>query len=263
MAPTTDGGSSPSGAPADPDAGTWRHILAGDTTDDDDICALYGHLVRTEGRVAIGQLGQSLDGFIAARTGDACFVTGEEDRRHLHRLRALVDAVVIGWRTVRNDDPRLTVRAVAGRNPTRVILDPDARIPHASGVLTDGAAPTVWVVDAGTDVPLDLAGHVEVLPLPRVRELPPRELLDVLAARGLERVLVEGGGLTISRFVQARALDWLYLTTSPMLIGDGIPGIRFDGEDRLADALRGRVRRFTFGEDICTEFAFGPAQPPA
>jgi riboflavin-specific deaminase-like protein len=263
MAPTTDGGSSESATPTDPNDAAWRRFLAGEQSGSDEICTLYGPLVGAAGRVAIGQLGQSLDGFIAARTGDACFVTGEEDRRHLHRLRALVDAVVIGWRTVRNDDPRLTVRAVEGGNPARVVLDPEARMPRTSGILHDGAAPTLWVVDAGTAVDEPIADHVRVLRVDDLRERPPSDLLDLLAARGLERVLIEGGGVTISRFVQARALDWLYLTTAPMLIGDGIPGIRFDGEDRLADALRGRVRRFTLGDDICTEFDFGSASTTA
>ena len=79
-------------------------------------------------RLAFAQLGQSLDGFIATRTGDADYVTGEEDRRHLHRLRALADAVVVGAGTAVADDPQLTVRACAGTNPVRVVLDPQGHL---------------------------------------------------------------------------------------------------------------------------------------
>ncbi|MBI0385658.1 RibD family protein, partial [Streptomyces albiflaviniger] len=96
--------------------------------------------------LTIAQLGQSLDGFIATRTGDADYVTGEEDRRHLHRLRALADAVVVGAGTAVADDPQLTVRACTGAHPVRVVLDPRGRVPLDRRVFTDGSAPTLWVV---------------------------------------------------------------------------------------------------------------------
>jgi len=82
----------------------------------------------------------------------------------------------------------------------------------------------------------------------------PADVLAALAARGLTRVLVEGGGRVVSAFLSAGLLDRLYLTTAPMLIGDGVPGVRFSGRDRLADALRAPARRFILGSDVCTEF---------
>ncbi|MGB5834942.1 MAG: dihydrofolate reductase family protein, partial [Thiohalocapsa sp.] len=73
-------------------------------------------------------LGQSLDGCIATHTGDSEFVTGPENLLHLHRMRALSDAVVVGAGTIASDDPRLTTRLVSGPNPVRVVLDPDGRL---------------------------------------------------------------------------------------------------------------------------------------
>nr|WP_240645891.1 RibD family protein [Georgenia sp. SYP-B2076] len=214
----------------------------------------YGSLVAT-GPVTIGQLGQSADGFIAARTGDAEFVTGGEDREHLHRLRALVDAVVVGASTVVADDPRLTVRAVPGTSPVRVVLDPSARIPAGSRVLAEPESPTLWCVAPEAVVPASLPPHVEVLHLPRGQAgFAPDAVLGALHRRGLARVLVEGGGRTVSAFLAAGLLDRLFLTTAPLLIGDGVPGIRFTGSDRLAGALSAPVRRFVLGADICTEF---------
>ncbi|QHC22484.1 RibD family protein [Streptomyces sp. GS7] len=203
-------------------------------------------------RVAFGQLGQSLDGFIATRTGDADYVTGEEDRRHLHRLRALADAVLVGAGTAVADDPRLTVRACAGRDPVRVVLDPRGRVPRQRQVFTDGAAPTLWVV--GPDAAAEGVGDgVEVLALPDAAAFAPRRLLAVLAARGLGRVLVEGGGVTVSRFLRARALDRLYVTVAPVLLGDGVPGLRFPGTPVMRDALRPPLRRALLGEDTLFE----------
>ncbi|MFJ9613521.1 RibD family protein [Streptomyces noursei] len=203
-------------------------------------------------RVVFAQLGQSLDGFIATRTGDADYVTGEEDRRHLHRLRALADAVLVGAGTAVADDPRLTVRACAGPDPVRVVLDPRGRVPRSRRVFTDGAAPTLWVVGPGV-VPERVGDGVEVLALPDRDAFAPGRLRATLAARGLGRVLVEGGGVTVSRFLRAGALDRLYLTVAPVLLGDGVPGLRFPGTPVMRRALRPPVRRSVLGEDTLFE----------
>lgn len=234
----------------------WSALLAGQVPADGELADRYGPLVSAGPRFVLAQLGQSLDGFIAARTGDAHFVTGAADRTHLHRLRALVDAVVVGVVTVLVDDCHLTVRAVAGPHPVRVVLDPDARAPRDAHVLTAADAPTVWVVADDRPPPTARAPHVRVLGLPRDgrdRGFPPAHLLSMLAGLGLGRVLVEGGGVTVSRFLSAGALDRLLLTTAPMLVGDGVPGLRFEGHDRLADAVRAPCRRFVLGDDVCVE----------
>jgi 3,4-dihydroxy 2-butanone 4-phosphate synthase/GTP cyclohydrolase II len=224
----------------------------------------YGSLVAAGPTITIAQLAQSADGFIASRTGDANYVSGEEDREHLHRLRALVDAVVIGAQTVAADDPQLTTRAVPGPSPVRVIIDPTGRIPRDARVLTDGSARTLWCVASGFAPPSELAAHVDVVPLPAEDgRFQPQTLLDVLRESGLGRVLVEGGGRTVSDFLAAGLLDRLYLTTAPILVGDGIPGIRFAGADLLADALTASVRRFSLGRDICTVFDFAAARRPS
>jgi riboflavin-specific deaminase-like protein len=223
-------------------------------------------------RLAFAQLGQSLDGFIATRTGDADYVTGEEDRRHLHRLRALADAVVVGAGTAVADDPQLTVRACAGTNPVRVVLDPRGRVPLRHRVFTDGSAPTLWVVGAagerGLPVVPDGLGHgvggsggVDVLVLPDDGAFAPRPLLRALARRGLGRVLIEGGGITVSRFLHERALHRLYVTVAPVLLGDGVPGLRFTGPQVMRDALRPPMRHATLGEDTLFDIDLGTPQP--
>src|SRR5215831_12713762 len=91
------------------------------------------------GCLTIGQLGQSLDGRIATEAGRCQFISGAQGLAHLHRLRALVDAVVVGAGTVRADDPQLTVREVSGPNPVRVVIDPNGTLPATSRVfIRDG-----------------------------------------------------------------------------------------------------------------------------
>jgi 3,4-dihydroxy 2-butanone 4-phosphate synthase / GTP cyclohydrolase II len=245
----------------------WSELLQGRVPDraaaglDAVLLDRYGSLVAAGPTITIAQLAQSADGFIASRTGDANYVSGEEDREHLHRLRALVDAVVVGAQTVAADDPQLTTRAVAGPSPVRVIIDPAGRIPRDARVLTDGSARTLWCVADGLGLATELTPHVDVVPLPAEDgRFQPQALLDMLLERGLGRVLVEGGGRTVSDFLAAGLLDRLYLTTAPILVGDGVPGVRFAGADLLADALTGSVHRFSLGRDICTLFDFAAAR---
>lgn len=252
-----------------PGRNAWDVLVSGHlpggslSTEEEALLLRYGPLVEAGPRLVIGQLGQSLDGFIASRTGDACFVTGEPDRKHLHRLRALVDAVLVGAGTVAADDCQLTVRAVTGNHPVRVVVDPQARIPRTAKVLTDASSRTLWLVGTDTAVPEPLAPHVSVHRLDSVRGFEPASILALLEGQGLGRVLVEGGGLTVSRFLHAGVLDRLYITSAPLLVGDGVPGIRFDGTDALSGALSAPVRRFVLGEDICTEFDFAAARTTA
>ena len=86
--------------------------------------------------VVVGQCGQSIDARIATPTGHSHYINGEAGLVHLHRLRALVDAVVVGVGTAIKDDPLLTVRRVEGPSPARVIVDPSGRLPPGARVLT-------------------------------------------------------------------------------------------------------------------------------
>ncbi|MFE9662388.1 dihydrofolate reductase family protein [Streptomyces sp. NPDC005955] len=219
-----------------------------------DLMERYLPLCLAGPRLAFAQLGQSVDGFIATRTGDADYVTGDEDRRHLHRLRALADAVLVGAGTAVSDDPRLTVRACAGAHPVRVVLDPHGRVPADRHIFTDGSAPTLWLVGPDGRPAHPVAEGVTVVRLPDREAFAPQRLVEVLDRRGLGRVLVEGGGVTVSRFLHAGALERLYVTVAPVLLGDGVPGLRFDGPDVMREARRPPLRRAFLGGDTLFEF---------
>ncbi|WP_280539031.1 RibD family protein [Chromohalobacter sp. 11-W] len=211
----------------------------------------------TPGRFVIAQLGQSLDGRIATITGASHYVTGEASRVHLHRLRALVDAVVIGAGTACADDPQLTVRHVTGDNPVRVILDPNGRVPATSGVLQCSDAPTLHITRH--PLPRDTLGaHVESLVPEDAADLTPSALLDALAARGLRRVLIEGGGQTVSRFLADGQLDRLHVVVAPLLIGSGRPAVSLAEIETLDAALRPPCRTFAMGDDTLFDLTLRP-----
>jgi len=202
--------------------------------------------------ITLGHLGQSLDGFIATSAGDSCAVTGPENILHLHRLRALCDAIIVGAGTVASDNPRLTTRLVSGRNPVRVILDPGCRLPADRRVFSDGEALTLRACVAGGDAAAAARARGEnILEVPACgRALDLGSLVRQLQARGYRRIFVEGGGVTVSSFLDAGLLDRLHIAVAPLLIGEGRPAVRMPAQARLRDCLRLRHRVFRAGEDI-------------
>ena len=215
---------------------------------------------KASAKLVVGHLGQSLDGQIATSSGASQYVTGPENIRHLHRLRALFDAVIVGANTVECDNPQLTTRLVTGPNPTRVVLDPSRRLHGTQTLFRDQAAPTLVLCAHGCQQKNGLS-HAEVLGIEATGELlPVSGVVAALRARGLNRLFVEGGGVTVSRFLDARALDRLHLTVSSVFLGAGRPGVQLPGIDRLDAALRPRVRRFTLGEDVLFDCDFDDAK---
>jgi riboflavin-specific deaminase-like protein len=191
----------------------------------------------------IAQLGQSLDGRIATVSGESRYINGQAALDHLHGIRAHVDAVLVGVGTVIADDPLLTVRRVPGRNPVRVVVDPNGRLPAAARLLGCEAAETLVLRADDRPVP---DGAVGVRVPPRVGRIVPADIVAVLAARGLTRILVEGGARTISDFIAAGAVDRLHVLVAPLLIGSGKPGLDYGPNPRLADAIRPATRVHVF-----------------
>jgi diaminohydroxyphosphoribosylaminopyrimidine deaminase/5-amino-6-(5-phosphoribosylamino)uracil reductase len=198
----------------------------------------------------VAHLGQSLDGRIGPLNGEPEAITGPEDMTHNHRMRALFDVVLVGAGTVCHDDPTLTVRHVEGRNPVRVVVDRDRRLSDHYGVFKDGLAPTLLLCRRELCRDGERHGDAEVVGV--ADACSPPAVIDVLRRRGLRRIFIEGGGVTVSRFLEARCLDRLQLAVSPLIMGQGKPGID------LGETLRLRplVRRFELAHDVLFECCF-------
>jgi diaminohydroxyphosphoribosylaminopyrimidine deaminase / 5-amino-6-(5-phosphoribosylamino)uracil reductase len=195
----------------------------------------------------VAQLGQSLDGRIATITGHSRYINRPQALDHLHRLRAHVDAVIVGIGTVLADDPALTVRRVRGKNPARVIIDPSGKLPdNARCLIRDGSA--CYVVRSSAGAPI---GGAEIILADAVNGmLSPLSIIAQLHARGMGRILVEGGSRTISRFIEARALDRLHVLVAPLIIGSGRVGLELPPIATLDQALRplSRIHLFADGD---------------
>jgi diaminohydroxyphosphoribosylaminopyrimidine deaminase / 5-amino-6-(5-phosphoribosylamino)uracil reductase len=198
----------------------------------------------------VAHLGQSLDGRIGPLSGEPEAITGPEDMTHNHRMRALFDVVLVGAGTVCYDDPQLTVRHVEGKNPVRVVLDPERRLSSKYLLFNDGLAPTLLLCRAQRCQPGERHGQAEVVGV--AGECSPAAVLRELERRELRRIFIEGGGVTVSRFLAARCLHRLQLAVSPLIMGQGRPGIDLGETLRL----RPSMRRFQLADDILFECCF-------
>jgi len=207
--------------------------------------------------LTVGHLGQSLDGFIATPSGDSHTVTGADNFVHLHRMRALCDAVVVGAGTVAADDPQLTTRHVPGPSPLRVVFDPGRRLMPTFRIFTDRKAPTLYICARSRVLPGE--SHLGSAVIAGIDGGGPgdeaAQVLRLLRARGCARVFVEGGGVTVSTFLEANLLDRLQIAIAPVLIGEGRPAIRLTPQARLRDCRRPGYRVFRMGGDVLFDCA--------
>lgn len=203
----------------------------------------------TDDMVVVGQIGQSLDGRIATVGGRLQYINGPAGLAHLHRLRALVDAVAVGIGTALADDPRLTVRNVAGPNPARIVIDPRGRVGQNARLFARDGSARIVVTAQGAEP--SLPADIEIVSLPSESgHIAPAAILDALAQRGFRRVLIEGGSETISRFLAAGCLDRLHVVVAPIILGSGRPSCVLPEILRTDQAIRPRVTTFPLGNEV-------------
>lgn len=210
---------------------------------------IFGPLRAGTDIVVVGQIGQSLDGRIATESGHSHYINGPAGLEHLHRLRALVDAVLVGVGTAVADDPQLTVRRCEGPHPARVVLDPKGRLGATAKVFANDGVRRLLVTADGTRCALP--ADVEVVALPAANgRIAPRDILAALSERGLRRILIEGGADTVSCFLAAGCLDRLHVTVAPVILGSGRAGIILPSVERADQALRVPMRSFRLGDEV-------------
>jgi diaminohydroxyphosphoribosylaminopyrimidine deaminase/5-amino-6-(5-phosphoribosylamino)uracil reductase len=209
--------------------------------------------------VVVGQIGQSLDGRVATTSGRSHYINGPAGLAHLHRLRALVDAVVVGVGTALADDPQLTVRRVAGPSPARVVIDPRGRLAPTARLFADDGVRRVVVTSASRGYP----GGVEVIALPEANgHIAPAAILARLGEAGLRRVLIEGGADTLSRFLAAGCLDRLHVVVAPIILGDGRPSLTLAPIDCVDQALRPSMRIHALDGETLFDCDFSARRAP-
>ena len=199
--------------------------------------------------VVVGQIGQSLDGRVATPSGHSHYINGPAGLAHLHRLRALMDAVVIGVGTALADDPQLTVRRVTGPQPARVVIDARGRLSAGAKLLANDGVRRMVITGGGVRPPLP--ADVEIVGLPRTEgHIAPSSILAALAERGLRRILIEGGADTVSRFVGAKCLDRLHVIVAPIILGSGRASFALPPIERVDEAVLTPMQVHRLGDDV-------------
>jgi diaminohydroxyphosphoribosylaminopyrimidine deaminase/5-amino-6-(5-phosphoribosylamino)uracil reductase len=194
----------------------------------------------------IAKFASSLDGRIAAASGDSRWVSGPESRAWAHRLRTRIDAILVGSSTIVIDDPQLTARpddVEIERQPLRIAVDTRGRTPPMARVFTGPAKTLVATVDvapAGWRAAIEARG-VELLLLPKYEDHVDLQLLfEELGRRGIVTLLVEGGGMILGNFFDRALVDKVHAIIAPLIVGaqEAHAAIAGKGAYRMADALR-------------------------
>jgi diaminohydroxyphosphoribosylaminopyrimidine deaminase/5-amino-6-(5-phosphoribosylamino)uracil reductase len=210
------------------------------------------------------KIAQSLDGRIAAASGDARWITDEKARRRVHRMRAGRDAVLVGSGTILADDPELTVRHCRGRNPCRVVLDSRLSMPDTARILQLPDRERTFVF-CGPDADPDRIGDlrkrgIQVCavsaadPLSTAEGLSLRKVLDQLGIIGIRSVLVEGGSKIFTAFLREGLFDKISIFIAPIILGCGVDAVGGLDVSRVRNALRLRnVRIRRIGDQTLVE----------
>ena len=207
-----------------------------------DVLGLVDHLRPRDERPAIVlKYAQTLDGRIATASGDARWISGEEERTLSHGLRATSDAVMVGVGTVLADDPQLTVRMVPGASPTRVVLDSKLRVPDGARVL-ESEAPTIVLTTERSSpsrrAELRARGITVLVVEDRDGLVDLTAGTALLRSLGIELLLVEGGAHVITGLLRARLVDRVIVAIAPLVIGTGTSAVEQLDIARVADGIR-------------------------
>jgi len=218
---------------------------------------VFFHYIRTGRPFVTLKTAVSLDGKIATASGESRWITGEDARRDVHRLRHEHDAILVGVGTVIQDNPRLSVRLPeGGKNPIRIILDSHLRTPMDAHVIQDMAQET-WIITTKTPAkklsePYLQKPNVKIIPL-ETETIAIPDLLSRLGKLGITSLLVEGGSKVNGSFIQSKMVNQVVMYTAPIIIGGthAPPAIGGEGFRTLQEAMSLRITSVTpIGKDL-------------
>lgn len=186
----------------------------------------------------VSHFAQTLDGRIATLSGDSKWIGNKQNLIHAHRMRALMDGILIGAGTLKRDNPRLTVRHVTGKNPVKIIIGGDEIDFSAYRAVKSNA-----LVFCTNHFKTKL--NVPSYRLPRkMNRYDTSEILKKLYEAGISCLYLEGGARTTSAFLNQHNIDQVQIHFSPVILGSGLSGFNFDGAKILKEAVRFRSYRY-------------------
>lgn len=205
----------------------------------------------------------TLDGKTATKTGDSKWISGEESRKYVHCLRNRYSSILVGVNTVIKDDPELTTRieGVKGRNPVRIIVDSKGRIPNDAKVL-DTSYDRRTIIASTEDMTelkrkyLRSKGADIIITGKRNGKVDIKQLVQELGKRGIDSLLVEGGGTVAAAFLEDGLIDKVAIFLAPVIIGgkDAPTPVMGSGVDCISEGYRLKHQKLTlFGQNVLVE----------
>jgi len=202
-----------------------------------ELIAWYSLWMEKKRPFVIAKAAMTLDGRIAAPSGDSKWISSEESRAFVHELRNRADGIIVGIGTVNEDDPLLTCRMPEGRDPVRIVIDPGYAVSAAARCLGERAVIFTGREPGSRPEIIDTGARVIRLPVDRSGRFLWKDILGELGSMGLHAVIVEGGGSILSSLIRSRLVDELLVFIAPKLLGGGVPLVAWDPPEKIAKSV--------------------------
>tara|TARA_B100001564_G_C20654877_1_gene678648 strand:+ start:462 stop:1343 length:882 start_codon:yes stop_codon:yes gene_type:complete len=194
----------------------------------------------------IAHLAQTMDGYIATKSGESKYISSNENLIHLHMIRAISDVILVGNKTVELDNPMLTTRLVRGPNPMRVIIDKDKKLSNNYNVFKNSDENGYRIVQDNIITKLN-----NIFQLPLVKNKFEAHDICILFKKLQKKIVfIEGGGTTISDFYSKNKLNRLHVCISPSILGKGRSSFILEKKDSLEEVIQHETKYFEMGQDI-------------
>ena len=198
----------------------------------------------------IGQIGQSLDGKIALNNGKSHYINEKESIIYLHCLRSISDGVLVGVNTIMKDNPFLTTREIKGDNPIRLIIDPSLKLTNRYNIFKDNNKNIIFT-NSSKEKKLK---NTSIVKFPKKNFT--LSIFKYLKKTSLKTILIEGGPITLSHFIEHKFLNYMQFIISPTVIGSGIDSIKLKPISNLKNAIRTKNTINRLGKEIIVTLDF-------
>ncbi len=217
----------------------------------------YTKWIKTRRPFVILKVAMSLDGKIATEKGDSKYITSKEARTYVHRLRSEVDAVMVGLNTVLRDNPKLTPRLVTGKDPIKIVVDSQLKIPKNSHLLSH---PQKLIIATTTKAQKKMVEKLKgkgvkiIVTSSKNGMVDVKELMRELGKMEIMSIMLEGGSHLNSSAIKEGTVDKVIVFTAPKIIGRGIEPIADLGIEKVKKAIQLKSpKAYTLGADLVVE----------
>ena len=217
----------------------------------------YIKYMRSKRPFVILKVAMTMDGKIATKTGDSKYITGRDARRYVHQLRSEVDAIMIGINTVFKDNPKLTPRLAQGRDPKKIVIDTELKMPLKCNLMKH---PSKLIIATTSKAPKKKINKfyqkgIDVIVLNAKKGLVDlKDLMKHLSKKEISSVMIEGGSQLNSSAIKERIADKLLVFTAPKLVGNGLGAVGNLGVTKIDKAVKLKnMEMKKIGKDLLLE----------